>query len=173
MTSWGFRGQKLLTGLMVWIQFVYEVLSEQKFLRFPSGDCGSQSTWYKNREKINLCVKSSNTDEIGIGDVVLWTGTWKEAKEYAHTGIVVQSSESSIHIVNAGQQGCECDIKWGSYKVKNDEGVEVQLYSTMEDCYNSLCDKPAIWKSTNYYNAKTLNSPHHIFKYWARPKMNK
>lgn len=154
-------------------EFVYEVLSEQGFSGFPSGDCIYQSNWYKNREKNELCVTSSNINEIVVGDVILWTGTWKDAKEYAHTGIVVQRSENLIQIVNAGQQGCDCDIKWKSYKVKNDEGVEVQLYDTMEDCYKTSCEKPAIWKSISYFNATTLNSANHVFKYWARPKINK
>jgi hypothetical protein len=82
----------------------------------------------------------------------------------------VYKTENAIHVVNAGNQGCYCDTGWATFKVKNKEGVEVQLFDNMEDCYEEKCKKPAIWKSESYFDATTLNSKDHPFKYWARPK---
>ncbi|HEU5290040.1 MAG TPA: CHAP domain-containing protein, partial [Cyclobacteriaceae bacterium] len=153
-------------------EFVYDVLTEEGF-KIASGDCEIQSDWYKAREETKLCVTGSNPSDVVVGDILLWKGNWKGAKEYAHTGIVVQVAENVVHVVNAGNQGCHCDNGWDDYKVKNKEGIEVQVFKTMEECYKEKCKNPAIWKSTGYFNASTLNSKDHTFKYWARPNLTK
>lgn len=164
-------------------EFVYDVLKEQGFTTLPSGDCVAQSKWYKAREEEGLCTTGTDIDEVIVGDIILWTGTWAGSKEYAHTGIVVQKSESSVNIVHAGQKGCKCDeggsTTWKSHtkEVVNDSTGQkeiVQKYASMQECYDECTSANySIYNTSSYFNATTLNSDDHIFKYWARPTKEK
>ena len=155
-------------------EFVYEVLTEQGFTGFPSGGCNEQSTWFKAKEKDGLCTTGTDVSKVVAGDIILW-GT---QGAYGHTGIVVEKSEGTVSIVNAGFQGCRCDDKWKTYTKEDENKKIVQKYQTIEECYSDKCKKPSIWKSegTNskgYFKANTLSSEDHVFGYWARPSLIK
>jgi hypothetical protein len=162
-------------------EFVYEVLTEQGFTGFPSGGCNEQSTWFKAKEKEGLCTTGTDVSEVVMGDIILWTSEGGSMTSYSHTGIVVEKSENTVSIVNAGFQGCKCDNgKWKEDTKDGLDGKPVQKYETISDCYNDpfKCKNPSIWKSegTNskgYFKANTLSSEDHVFGYWARPSLTK